>query len=479
MKARYLILTILLVLALMMAGCTDDSDDDNGDVIEDDDDDGDDDDTTSGNYARHTIKELLENPYTYSQEDNNLVEVKNAKVISVKSGGYSGTISDDSTTETLTLYGFDENMGLKSGDIIDVQGIFEQYQNQYWEIKIRSNTDDEVKVTGSETITYEEKTVKELLENPESFNGLLVRVENAVVTDKESFYKFHISDSTTSDSLFVYNDGLFLKSFKEGDTIDIQGEFIKYNNDWELKLRNNTDDGITYVVEGNGSDDDKYDSHTVSELLGDAEGFNGDLVEVKGAKVSWTDSNNDAERTLFGIVDSTRGVSLEVVAFNKVSAADVAKILPGAIVDVKGKFSYYDQDKDNVKDDDEDWQIVVSQYSDTDSVVIVDEAPDISYEKKTVKELLDNPETYNETDVKIDGATIVTLEVRSSGLKINISDSSGIDTLVLFIPEDAEYTSGIAVNDTINIWGQFKWWAPSEYWEMVLRENGQDKVEKV
>ena len=424
MKIRLLMLTMLLVLALLMAGCTDSDDEkDNGDVIGDDDgdDDGGDDDDNGGDgvYSLHTVEELLATPYSYNEKD---VEVKGAVVISVRNG-YTCTISDDSTTETLTLYGYDENTGLKVGDKLNAKGVFEQYENKYWEIKIRKNTDDEVKITGSETLTYTKKTVKELLDSPDSFNGLLVRIEDATVTDKESFYKFHISDDTTTDKLYVYNDGLFLKSFKQGDTVDIQGEFIEYKEEWELKLRNNTDDGITDVGDGGGSDDNKYELHTVSELLADPAGFEGDLVEVKGAKVAWADSNNDAGKTLFGIVDDTRGDSLEVIAFNKVSAADAAKIVPGAIVDVKGKFSYYDQDDDDVKDEDEDWQIMVSSYSDTDSVKIVGEAPDITYETKTVKQLLDDPETYNETDVRVDGAKIVTLEERSSGLKINISDS--------------------------------------------------------
>ena len=51
--------------------------------------------------------------------------------------------------------------------------------------------------------------------------------------------------------------------------------------------------------------------------------------------------------------------------------------------------------------------------------------------------------------------------------------------MILYIPDDAQQPAGLAVNDTINIWGQFKWWAPSGYWEIALRENGQDKVEKV
>lgn len=77
-------------------------------------------------------------------------------------------------------------------------------------------------------------------------------------------------------------------------------------------------------------------------------------------------------------------------------------------------------------------------------------------------------------------ANITTLEQRSSGLKINITDTSCNCTLILYIPDDADHPSGLAVGDTVNIWGQFKWWPHSHggYWEIVLRDNGQDKVEK-
>lgn len=479
MKSRYLLLSLLLILALVMAGCTDNNDDPKEDDIigdddtEDDDDTGDDDD--NGEYTLKTIKELLASPFTYSGK---MVSVKDAIVISVRNA-YSCAISDESTTETLTLYGYDENMGIKVGDKLNAKGTFVQYKNQYWEIKIKPSSNDEVKVIGSETINYETMTVKELLENPNSFNGLLVRIEDAEVTDKESFYKFHISDDSTSDKLFVYNDGLFLKSFKQGDTIDIQGEFMKYNDDWELKLRNNTDDGITNVAEGNGSNDENYDIHTVSELLGDPESFEGDHVQVVQAKVAWTDDDNTVSNTMFSIVDDTRGDTLTVVAFNKVAQEDVAKIMPGAIVTVKGEFTFYDKDKDKVRDEDEKWEIIVSSYTDSDSVVVVSEASEITYiTAPSVAALLDNATNgeYRDKSVKLLNVVIVTMSDRHSYI-FGVNDTKGpynINITVYGFEADA-----LSVNDTVNVCGLFEWYAGKGYWEIKIRANTSDKVEKV
>ena len=478
MKLRYLILSLLLVLALMMTGCTDDKKDDNGDdIIEDDDtgDDEDDDVPDTGDYETLTIKKLLETPYSYSDK---LVMVKDAILISVKTG-YSSTISDDSTTETLTLYGYDEELGLKVGNVLDVKGIFEQYQNQYWEIKIRKNTDDDVKVTGSETVTYTEKTVKELLDDPDSFNGLLVRIVEAAVTDKESFYKFHISDDTSSDSLFVYNDGLFLKTFNRGDTIDIQGEFLKYKEDWELKLRNNTDDGITKVTEGSGDDNVTYNTRTVAELLAAPESFEDDHVRVVEAKVAWTDDDNTVSNTMFSIVDNTRGGTLTVVAFNKVAQEDVAKIVPGAIVTVKGEFTFYDKDKDKVKDEDEDWEIIVSSYTDSDSVKVVSEAEEIAYiTAPSVAVLLDNATNgaYRDKSIILMNVTIVTMSDKYSYI-FGVNDTAGpFNVNVTVYGFEA---AGLAVNDTVTVSGLFEWYGDKGYWEIKIRSGTTDTVEKV
>ena len=455
MKMRYLILSLLLVLALITAGCTDDNGDEGDDIIGDDDDTGDDDDSGDdddpGDYALLTIKVLSETPYSYNDK---LVQVKSAKVISVKTG-YSCTISDDSTTETITLYGYKEDMGLKAGNILDIKGTFTQYKNQYWEIKIRTNTDDKVTVTGTESVTYTTITINELLTNAESSIGLLIAIKDAEVTDKESFYKFHISDDTSSDKLFVYNDGLFLQSFKKGDTIDIQGEFMKYNDEWELKLRNNTDDGITKVTGGSGGDDETYDTHTVAELLGDTASYQDKPVKVENAEVTYV-----KDSWSFKISDSS--TEDELTVYGGSTTVNV-----GDNVKVQGQFFYYDSGGY--------WEIKIRKDT-KDSVTVISEAAPITYTTLTISELLGTPETYNGTDVKVESATIVTLDKRDTYLKINITDSSSSDTLILYIPNDADHPTGLAVNDIVNVQGEFKWWY-SGYWEIAIRTNEQDKVE--
>ncbi len=481
MKKIYALLVILLALAVITTGC-DDKKKKEDTINGEDDDTGDDDDNGNGGSTTYTtvaVDDLNSTPYSYSGKN---VKVVDAEVTSVPQTFYC-YITDDSTSSTVKLYGYDEDLGIKVGDVITVQGIFEQFENKYWEIKIRSKTDDKVTITDSVTVAYTSIGLEALLSDPDSYYGLSVELKDVTVVNKDSYYHFKLTNDKTTEKLAVYNDGLYLKQFKEGDTITIKGQFIEYNDAPELKLRNETayDDGVVSVTDGGGGTTVTYEVHTVSEILGDPESFEGDNVQLTDVKVAWIDDGNSAAFTLFGVTDDTRAETLEIVAFNKIDENDIAKIVPDAIVTVKGKMGYYDQNKNDVKDEDEDWQVTVSSYSDSDEVIIVEEAAAITYSEVTLNELLGDTDTYNESDVKVLNAEITTLEERSSGLKINITDASYNGTLILFIPNDADQPTGLAVGNTINIWGQFKWWPHSHegYWEVILRENGQDKVEKV
>ena len=455
MKARYLILTVLLVLALMMAGCTDEKDDNTGDVIEDGDDDG----TNTGDYELLTIKKLLETPYSYSGKD---VEVKSAKIISIKTG-YSCTISDDSTTETIILYSYDESLGLKPGDILDVKGIFEQYKNQDWEIKIRSEkTTDQVKVTGSETVTYTKLTIDELIKNGDSYIGLLVEINDAKVTDKESFYKFHISDATTSDSLFVYNDGLFLKSFKNGDTIDIQGEFTEYKDEWELKLRNNTDDGITRV--NDGTIVDTYEEVTLAKLLSDL-----DLYENKPVKIANTTVGANPKNYKFNVTD---GDGNNIIIYTDFDAqGGIASVYEGDFVEVKGQVIYYEKGAY--------WEIKIRKDTDDKITKLGSGGPaEYTYVGTDVATLLNNNTNtqYREKSVKLIGVVVVT---KSSNYNYIFGVNDTVGPFNINLTVYGQEMDGLAVNDTVNVWGIFEWYGGKGYWEIKIRANSTDKVEKV
>lgn len=345
MKIRNIILVLLLALAIIAAGCTDKEEKE--DTIEEEDDTDDDDDTSPDEYESLDIYDLVETPYTYNGK---LVEVKDAEVTSVKNA-YSCLITDGTTDDTITLYGYDEGL-VKAGDVLTVRGIFEQYQNKYWEIKIRKDTEDEVIKTDSVTVSYLTIDLGTLLGSPETYYGRSVELKKVTVVNKDSYYNFKLSLDNLTEKLPVYNDGLYLEKFKEGDIITIKGEFMEYNDAPQLKLRNESgfDDGVTDVIDGGGAI--TYDEHTIAELLADPENFDGDHVKLTEVEVAWAQDDNSASFTLFGVTEDGVNRSLEVVAFDKLSAGDVDKIIPGAVVTVKGEMGYYDQNDNNKNDDD-------------------------------------------------------------------------------------------------------------------------------
>lgn len=455
MKARYLILSVLLVLALMMAGCTDNNGDNTGDVIEEDDDTGDDDDTNTGDYTKLTIKELVETPYSYNGKD---VEVKNAKIISIKTD-YSCTISDDSTTETIILYSYDESLGLKPGDILDVKGLFEQYQNQDWQIKIRSEkATDQVKVTGSETVTYKEMTVKELLENPDSFNGLLVKIKDATVTTEYLGGKFNISDDSTSDNLLVFKEyGANAPHITLNDKIDIMGEFMKFY-DWQVKVRKESDDKITVV----GETVDTYEEVTLAKLVGDPDAYENKFVRVADATVEAGGVN-----WKFNISDGSGNTI--VVYTEKFADGGIVSISEGDNVEVKGQVTYYETY----------WQIKIRKNTDDKITKLSSGEPtEYTYLGTDIATLLDNATNtqYRDKSVKLMGVVVVTKSSNYNYI-FGVNDTAGPFNINLTVY--GQEVDDLAVNDTVNVYGLFEWYGDKGYWEIKIRKNSTDKVEKV
>jgi len=455
MKIRYLILSLLLVLALITAGCTDDNGDEGDDIIEDDDDDtGDDDDSGSGEYALLTIKALSETPYSYNGK---LVQVKGAKIISTKTG-YSCTISDDSTTETIILYGYKEDMGLKAGNVLDIKGIFEQYQNQYWEIKIRSNTNDKVTVTGTESATT--MTIDALLDDPDSSNGLLIEIEDATVTTRYISGKFNISDESTTDNLLVYIEyGVNAPHIDLNDKIDITGEFVKFHDDWEIKVRKGSDDNITVV----GETVDTYEDVTLAKLVGDLNGYENKMVKIANATVGANPKNYK-----FNITD---GSGNEIIVYTDYDAeGGIASVYEGDFVEVKGQVFYYEKGAY--------WEIKIRKDTDDKITKLGSGGPvEYTYLETDVATLLNNGTNtqYREKSVKLMGVVVVTKSSRYPYI-FGVNDTAGPFNINLTIY--GFEADSLAVNDTVDVSGLFQWYADKGYWEIKIRSGTTDTVVK-
>ena len=282
------------------------------------------------------------------------------------------------------------------------------------------------------------------------------------MTDKESFYKFHISDDTTSDKLFVYNDGLFLKTFDRGDTIDIQGEFLKYKEEWELKLRNNTDDGITKVA--NGTIVDTYEDVTLAGLMGNTDNYKDKAIKIANATVGAGGVN-----WKFNITDGAGNILL--VYTEKFADGGIDEIHEGDYVEVKGKFTYYETGGY--------WEIMIRKDSD-DKITELGSAGPVEYtyiEAPSVSELLDNGTNgaYRDKSIKLLNVVIVTMSSRYNYI-FGVNDTAGPFNINLTIY--GFEADELALNDTVNIYGLFQWYADKGFWEIEIRSNTTDKVEK-
>ena len=455
MKARYLILAVLLVLAVMMAGCSEVNVDNSDDMIEDDD--GDDDNTYTGVYTKYTIKELVETPYSYNGKD---VEVKNAKVMSIKSD-YSCTISDDSTTETITLYGYNEDLGLKPGDFLDIKGIFEQYKNQYWEITVRSGKNDEVKVTGSGGVNYAKLTIDELLKNGENYIGLLIEIKDATVTTKYKSGKFNVSDDSTTENLLVYIEyGVEAPHIDLNDKIDISGEFVKFYNDWEIKVRKSSDDNVSIV----GETVDTYEEVTLAKLVGDHDAYENKFVKITNATVGENPKNYK-----FNVSD---GSGNSIIIYTDYDAqGGIASVYEGDFVEVQGQVIYYEKDSY--------WEIKIRKDTDDKITKLGSGAPAVyTYLGTDVATLLDNATNteYREKSVKLMSVFVVT---KSSNYNYIFGVNDTVGPFNINLTVYGQEMDSLAVNDTVNVYGLFEWYGGKGYWEIKIRKNSSDKVEKV
>jgi hypothetical protein len=129
------------------------------------------------------------------------------------------------------------------GAFVTVRGALEYYKpwystTGYWEVIPTSA--HSIKMQGvAPKVDYPVYSISDLMLNPDENEGLLVRIENVVAYEIDSWNLFMVADPDTGANISIYIEyganmtgDIFLDA-----VIDVQGSFTKYYDIYELKVR--------------------------------------------------------------------------------------------------------------------------------------------------------------------------------------------------------------------------------------------------
>jgi len=203
---------------------------------------------SSVNYTIVSMDKLLTNASNYN---NTLVYVPQAVVVSVYNASWLFWVSNNtSNPDDISVYvekGANISAEVYVGAQVRIWGMVTQYNGE-WEIKIRANTEDDVKLISSGE-NYTDVPIENLLTNASDYNNTLVHVPNATVVSVYASYLFWVSNNTSnSQDIAVYvESGASVPTVGVGDIIEIYGNVTYHNGDYEIKIRAGTSDRINVL----------------------------------------------------------------------------------------------------------------------------------------------------------------------------------------------------------------------------------------
>jgi len=199
-------------------------------------------------YKEVSISTLLSTPSEYN---NTLVYVPEATVVSVYNASWLFWISNSTnSSEDMSVYvekGAHIDAQVYVGAKVEVWGMVTQY-NGKWEIKIRANSQDNVKLI-TPVSNYTMVNITELLENTSAYNGTLVEIPNATVVNVYASWLFWVSNSTadTKDIAVYAEKGVKMPTLGKGDIVKIYGNVTYHNGSYEILIRAGTPDKVIVV----------------------------------------------------------------------------------------------------------------------------------------------------------------------------------------------------------------------------------------
>ncbi len=390
------------------------------------------------------------NPVPLSSLMENLEEYNNTAILTrgyVNESYASWSFYIQNSTPDMHVYvekgGVVDGMVFQGADV-QVWGVLTLYHGE-WEIKVRNATEDMVKVLSQPT--YQDVPVEELLTNPEEYNGTNVHSWGII----SWLYRNYTSNFTLfglfhngSEVKVVGFNGSNVGDLQEGYYADVWAEFTSYEGEWELKVRPYSYD---YVYARPQS----YVDVNITTLLNDAAAYNNTLVHVEYAVVtsvynaSW----------LFWVSNSTDNSEDMSVYVEK--GADIDQVYEGARVEIWAMVTQYNGD----------WEFKVRNAT-NDTVRVINK---VTYLDVNITDLLNDPETYNGTNVHILNATVVNVKYDYLFWVSNSTDNS--DDIQVYIQTGVDAPS-VGQGDFVEIYANFTYYNGD--YEILLRSGTPDRL---
>ncbi len=295
---------------------------------------------SNATYEEVDMSTLLNSPSKYN---NTLVYVPEATVVSVYNASWLFWISNSTnSSKDMSVYvekGAHIDAQVYVGAKVEVWGMVTQF-NGKWEIKIRANSQDNVKLI-THTSNYTVVNITELLENTSAYNGTLVEIPNATVVSVYASWLFWVSNSTqdTKDIAVYAEKGVKVPTLGKGDIVRIYGNVTYHNGSYEILLRAGTPDRVVVLHSSaryvNLSYLHEVDDNGTLIHLGEQVIVNATVISAPNV-FSFTSSSGKPILKMY-IEDSTGGVL--VFGYN----IDYTKmnLTEGDVVQVRGTIAQY------------------------------------------------------------------------------------------------------------------------------------------
>ncbi len=295
---------------------------------------------SNATYKEVDMSTLLSSPSKYN---NTLVYVPEATVVSVYNASWLFWISNSTnSSEDMSVYvekGAHIDAQVYVGAKVEVWGMVTQY-NGKWEIKIRANSQDNVKLI-THTTNYTMVDITELLENTSAYNGTLVEIPNATVVNVYASWLFWVSNSTEDiKDIAVYAEkGVKVPTLGKGDIVRIYGNVTYHNGSYEILLRAGTPDRVVVLHSSaryvNLSYLHEVDDNGTLIHLGEQVIVNATVISAPNV-FSFTSSSGKPLLKMY-VEDSTSGV----VVFGYNIDYTKMNLTEGDVVQVRGTIAQY------------------------------------------------------------------------------------------------------------------------------------------
>ena len=426
----------------------------------------DDDGATNSTYVRVIILSQQEHTATVAElwsdpESLSGMVVKLEGVVFVEGLSWSFSVADSGDYRTFKVYvekGADAPSEISKGDILEIRGLVTYYSGGgFWEVKVRNSTSDYVRIVGhgGET-SYARVPLGEI----DQYRWCLVDVREVEVTDVKASFLFTVSSEGKDVAVYVEWGATRPATISKGDVVNVTGLYTYYSKGgyWEIKVRNSSADAVVLVRAAG------YREATISELLSSPEEYDGSSVVVRNATVvEVLRRNQEGVPWLFKVAQGNDSI----MVYSEKGGNVPAELKEGDLVDVWALFTYYQNGSY--------WELKVRAGT-QDRVEIVEHGV-VEYVRVGVHQLLQDPESYNGTNVAVLNVTVVeVLRRNEEGVPWLFTVGSEEENVTVYAEVGANVSPEVDVGVLVDVYGYFTYYAPGDYYEIKIRAGTEDRV---